>query len=224
VLGAEKSGSARLSGGFADGWEAPALNAFAKGPVSWTADAFYDYLRTGHSRDHGSAAGPMAHVVEVMQPLPDNDIRAMATYLASLNEAPADSNAQSEAAIAASEAAKAVAARVSPKGERLFNGACATCHTGNSILSSLALNSNLHAATPDNLIQAILNGVEAPAILAQTTGREAPEVMSMPAFRQTLNESQIKDLADYLRARFAPDKPAWTETTNAMQRVTAATH
>ncbi|WP_152971313.1 c-type cytochrome, partial [Rhizobium ecuadorense] len=107
---------------------------------------------------------------------------------------------------------------------RLFNGACATCHTGNSILSSLALNSNLHAATPDNLIQAILNGVEAPAILAQTTGREAPEVMSMPAFRQTLNESQIKDLADYLRARFAPDKPAWTETTNAMHRVTAATH
>ncbi|MFF0923901.1 molybdopterin cofactor-binding domain-containing protein [Rhizobium leguminosarum] len=224
ALGAEKSGSARLSGGFADGWEAPALNAFAKGPVGWTADAFYDYLRTGHSRDHGSAAGPMAHVVEVMQPLPDSDIRAMATYLASLNEAPADSKAQSQAALAASEAAKASAARISPKGERLFSGACATCHTGNTILSSLALNSNLHAATPDNLIQAILNGVEAPAILAQTTGRQAPEVMSMPAFRQTLNDGQIKDLADYLRARFAPDKPAWTETTKAMQRVTAASH
>jgi nicotinate dehydrogenase subunit B len=224
VLGAEKGGSARLSGGFADGWEAPALNAFARGPVGWTADAFYDYLRTGHSRDHGSAAGPMAHVVEVMQPLPDSDIRAMSTYLASLNEAPAGTKAQSEAAVAASEAAKASAARISPKGERIFNGACATCHTGNSILSSLALNSNLHAATPDNLIQAILNGVEAPAILAQTTGREAPEVMSMPAFRETLNEGQIKNLADYLRARFAPDKPAWTETTKAMQRVTAASH
>ncbi|MCW0019025.1 molybdopterin cofactor-binding domain-containing protein [Rhizobium sp. BT-226] len=224
VLGAEKSGSARLAGGFADGWEAPALNAFANGPVGWTADAFYDYLRTGHSRDHGSAAGPMAHVVEVMQPLPDSDIRAMATYLASLNEAPADSKAQSQAALAASEAAKASAARISPKGERLFSGACATCHTGNTILSSLALNSNLHAATPDNLIQAILKGVEAPAILAQTTGRQAPEVMSMPAFRQTLNDGQIKDLADYLRARFAPDKPAWTETTKAMQRVTAASH
>ncbi|TBC89029.1 molybdopterin cofactor-binding domain-containing protein [Rhizobium ruizarguesonis] len=224
VLGAEKSGSARLAGGFADGWEAPALNAFANGPVGWTADAFYDYLRTGHSRDHGSAAGPMAHVVEVMQPLPDSDIRAMATYLASLNEAPADSKAQRQAALAASEAAKASAARISPKGERLFNGACATCHTGNTILSSLALNSNLHAATPDNLIQAILKGVEAPAILAQTTGRQAPEVMSMPAFRQTLNDGQIKDLADYLRARFAPDKPAWTETTKAMQRVTAASH
>ncbi len=224
ALGAEKSGSARLSGGFADGWEAPALNAFAKGPVSWTEDAFYDYLRTGHSRDHGSAAGPMAHVVEVMQPLPDSDIRAMATYLASLNETPVETTAQSEAAIVASEAAKASAARISPSGERLFNGACATCHTGNTILSSLALNSNLHAATPDNLIQAILNGVEAPAIMAQTTGREAPEVMSMPAFRQQLNERQIKDLADYLRARFAPDKPAWSNTADAIKRVTAASH
>jgi len=224
VLGAEKSGSARLSGGFADGWEAPALNAFAKGPVGWTEDAFYDYLRTGHSRDHGSAAGPMAHVVEVMQPLPDSDIRAMASYLASLNEVPVETRAQSEAAIVASEAAKASAARVSPNGERLFNGACATCHTSNTILSSLALNSNLHAATPDNLIQAILNGVEAPAILAQTTGREAPEVMSMPAFRQQLNERQIKDLADYLRARFAPDKPGWSYTADAITRVTAASH
>lgn len=224
ALGAEKSGSARLSGGFADGWEAPALNAFAKGPVSWTEDAFYDYLRTGHSRDHGSAAGPMAHVVEVMQPLPDSDIRAMATYLASLNETPVETTAQSEAAIVASDAAKASAARISPSGERLFNGACATCHTGNTILSSLALNSNLHAATPDNLIQAILNGVEAPAILAQTTGREAPEVMSMPAFREQLNERQIKDLADYLRARFAPDKPGWSNTADAIKRVTAASH
>uniref|UniRef100_UPI0028A7A505 molybdopterin cofactor-binding domain-containing protein n=1 Tax=Rhizobium sp. TaxID=391 RepID=UPI0028A7A505 len=224
ALGAEKSGSARLSGGFADGWEAPALNAFAKGPVSWTEDAFYDYLRTGHSRDHGSAAGPMAHVVEVMQPLPDSDIRAMATYLASLNETPVETAAQSEAAIVASDAAKASAARISPSGERLFNGACATCHTGNTILSSLALNSNLHAATPDNLIQAILNGVEAPAILAQTTGREAPEVMSMPAFRKQLNERQIKDLTDYLRARFAPDKLGWSNTADAIERVTAASH
>jgi nicotinate dehydrogenase subunit B len=226
VLGAEKTGNARLSGGFADGWEAPALNTFAKGPVGWTADAFYDYLRTGHSRDHGSAAGPMAQVVDVMQPLPDSDIRAMASYLASLNGGtePAVAAAQSEAAIAASETAKSTAALLSPKGERIFNGACATCHNGNTILPSLALNSNLHADTLDNILQVILHGVEAPAILAKTSGREAPEVMSMPAFGDTLNEGQIKDLAAYLRARFAPGKPAWTDTAGAMQRVTAANH
>ncbi|TQY06558.1 c-type cytochrome, partial [Rhizobium sp. rho-1.1] len=226
ALGAEKTGSAHLSGGFVDGWEAPALNAMAKGPVGWTEDTFYDYLRRGHSRDHGSAAGPMAHVVEVMQPLPDSDIRAMANYLASLNGDgdPARAAAQRQTAIAASDSATRDAALVSPKGERIFNGACATCHAGNTVLSSLALNSNLHADTPNNVIQAILGGVEAPAILAATTGREAPEVMSMPSFRNTLDETQLKDLTDYLRARFAPDKPAWNDASAAIQRVPAAAH
>lgn len=226
ALGAEKTGSAHLSGGFADGWEAPALNTMAKGPVGWTEDAFYDYLRSGHSRDHGSAAGPMAHVVEVMQPLPDSDIRAMANYLASLNKDgdPAKAAVQSQAAIAASDGARRDAALVSPKGERIFNGACATCHAGHTVLSSLALNSNLHADMPDNVIQAILGGVEAPAILAATTGREAPEVMSMPSFRNTLSESQLKDLTTYLRARFAPDKPAWNDASAAIQRAAATAH
>ena len=53
-----------------------------------------------------------------------------------------------------------------------------------------------------------MNGVEAPAILAETTGREAPEVMSMPAFRDVLDRGQMEDLTAYLRARFAPEK-AW---------------
>ncbi len=164
----------------------------------------------------------MADVVKAMQPLPDSDIRAMANYLASLNAdaAPDKADAQREAAIAASNAARTEAARISPRGERLFNGACASCHGDDKILSSLALNSNLHANTPDNLLQALWNGVEAPAILAQTTGREAPEVMSMPSFRQTLDQRQLEDLAAYVRARFAPDKPAWDDFAAAMQRVT----
>ncbi|TQX82722.1 MULTISPECIES: hypothetical protein, partial [unclassified Rhizobium] len=89
---------------------------------------------------------------------------------------------------------------------------------------SLALNSNLHADTPNNVIQAILGGVEAPAILAATTGREAPEVMSMPSFRNTLDESQLKALTTYLRARFAPDKPAWNDASAAFQRAAATAH
>jgi nicotinate dehydrogenase subunit B len=150
----------------------------------------------------------------------------MANYLASLNAdaTPDKAETQREAAIAATNAARIEAARISPRGERLFNGACASCHGDDKILSSLALNSNLHANTPDNLLQALLNGVEAPAILAQTTGREAPEVMSMPSFRQTLDQRQLKDLAAYVRARFAPDKPAWDDFAAAMQRVNAASH
>jgi nicotinate dehydrogenase subunit B len=226
VLGAEKSGKAHLSGGFADGWEAPALNALAKGPVTWTETAFYDYLRSGHARDHGSAAGPMADVVSALAPLPDSDIRAMAVYLSSLNTAPSSETpeVQTQSAISASVAASEQAARISPKGARIFAGACASCHEGNSILSALTLNSNLHSDAPDNVLQVLMNGVEAPAILAETTGRQAPEVMSMPAFRDVLDRGQMEDLTAYLRARFAPGKPAWSSPGPAIDRIKSMVH
>ncbi len=225
-LGAEKSGKAHLSGGFADGWEAPALNAFAKGPVTWTETAFYDYLRSGHARDHGSAAGPMADVVSALAPLPDSDIRAMAVYLSRLNETPSSqaTDVQTQSAISASIAASDQAALVSPKGARIFAGACASCHEGNAILSPLTLNSNLHSDVPDNVLQVLMNGVEAPAILAETTGREMPEVMSMPAFRGVLDRGQMEDLMAYLRVRFAPGKPAWSSLGPAIDRITSMVH
>jgi nicotinate dehydrogenase subunit B len=223
-LGAEKSGAAHLSGGYADGWHAPALNAAYTGPVNWTREAFYNYLRTGHSSQHGSAAGPMADVVAAMQPLPDSDIAAMATYLASLNgnADPKDAKVAQDNAIASSQTAKAEALRISPQGERLFMGACAACHEQSNILPSLALNTNLHAASADNLLQSIFHGIEAPAILAERTGRQAPEVMSMPGFRAQFTDNQIKDLATYLRARYAPDKPAWSNLDAALGRVQAS--
>ena len=88
ALGAELSGTAFLSGAMVDGWEAPALTGLSKAPVPWSADALYSYLRRGHSPEHGSASGPMAPVVGQLTQLPDSDIRAMATYLASFSAAP----------------------------------------------------------------------------------------------------------------------------------------
>jgi nicotinate dehydrogenase subunit B len=32
---------------------------------------------------------------------------------------------------------------------------------------------------------------------------------NMPGFKDSLNDQQMKDLVQYLRARFAPDKPQW---------------
>jgi nicotinate dehydrogenase subunit B len=74
VLGAEAKGTAHLAGGFADGWGAHALTSASLSPRGWTEQALYDYLRMGRSHKHGAAAGPMAHVIESLQPLPDADI------------------------------------------------------------------------------------------------------------------------------------------------------
>src|SRR5262249_34982506 len=84
ALGAEKP-DGYLAGGFAENWEAPALTSLSLAPTQWSEDELFAYRRTGESRFHGVAAGPMAPIVRELAALPDGDIRAMAVYLASFN-------------------------------------------------------------------------------------------------------------------------------------------
>jgi len=205
ALGAEKA-NAYLAGGFAEGWEAPALTSLSQAPIPWSEDELYSYLRTGESRLHGVAAGPMAPVVKELAALPDSDIRAMAVYLASFNETSMDRAAQQALAAKLESSTGTRASAASSVGARLYQGACAVCHeVGGAPLfgsrPSLALNSNLHSAVPDNLIQLILHGIAKPAVT---------DLGYMPAFKDSLTDGQVAELAAYLRRQFAPDKPAWT--------------
>src|ERR1700753_116463 len=93
ALGAEKT-NAYLAGGVAEGWEAPPLTSLSHAPIPWSEDELFAYLRSGESRFHGVAAGPMAPVVKELAALPDQDIRAIATYLGSFNQTPMDRPAQ----------------------------------------------------------------------------------------------------------------------------------
>jgi nicotinate dehydrogenase subunit B len=213
ALGAEKSGAAVFAGAMVDGWEAPALTALSQAPIPWTEAAFYDYLRTGQSASHGVAAGPMAPVIEGLAPLPDSDIRAMAHYLASLNP-PAEAE---DTALAAVLQAGALAGprQGGSEGARIFAGACGACHDNGGIgLSgaqvSLALNSAVHSARPDTLLRVILDGIAPPGGLGV-----------MPGFRDSLSEAQIAELARFVRANFAPAKPAWAELPAILTRLRA---
>ena len=207
LFGAERTGTARLSGAFADGWEAPALTAASLSPVPWTEPELFTYLRTGHSRFHGVAAGPMGDVVHQLAAVPDEDLRAMATYLASF-QSTSPSPAEMEARVATLDReARARAASLSGPGARLYQGACAACHeTDGTVLfgarPNLALNPNLQSATPHNLIRVIREGIAGPS---------ASELGAMPGFSGSLTDGQMSDLLSYLRARFAPDKPAWDQ-------------
>ncbi len=40
----------------------------------------------------------------------------------------------------------------------------------------------------------------------------------MPSFSEALDDTQIKQLLDYMRARFAPGKTAWTGAEDAVCR------
>ncbi|MBT2323577.1 molybdopterin-dependent oxidoreductase [Variovorax paradoxus] len=218
ALGAEQGGSAFLSGAMVEGWEAPALTSLSKAAVPWNADALYRYLRNGHSPRHGVAGGPMAEVVRELAAVPDEDIRAMATYLASFNPAASDAEASAQAQRAVATAAAGQGQLLGP-GQRMFDGACAACHhdgNGPTLLgvnTPLALNSNLRSERPDNLLRTILDGVREPA---------SREIGFMPAFREALDDAQIAELAGYMRARFAPQEPAWKDLPQSVARLRAA--
>lgn len=214
ALGAEKS-SAHLAGGFADGWEAPALTALSHAPIPWSEGELFAYLRSGISRYHGVAAGPMAPVVKNLAALPDSDIRAMAAYLASFNDTPVTTAAQESLAARLETITSTRQTMPASAGARLYEGACAVCHeVGGPVLfgarPSLALNSNVHSRVPDNLIRVILEGIQTPVL---------PEHGTMPAFHSSFNDSQITDLVTFLRKQFAPDKPAWPDVGAAVRRL-----
>jgi nicotinate dehydrogenase subunit B len=204
ALGAEKAGRSWLAGGLVDGWEAPALTALSHAPVPWTEQELFRYLRTGFSPLHGVAAGPMAPVVREMAALPDEDVQSITHYLASANPPVPQARVQTRAReLEARTAAPRLGA-----GAGLFAGACAACHAVAApplfgVKPSLALNSNVHSAAPDNLINVILQGIAAPA---------DPALGYMPGFAQSFSDAQVAELADYVRAQFAPDKAPWADT------------
>jgi nicotinate dehydrogenase subunit B len=101
-------------------------------------------------------------------------------------------------------------------GARLFDGACAACHhtgSGPQLLGahpSLALNTNLHSTTPDNLIRVILDGIGSPA---------RPELGTMPAYRDSFNDAQVAELVTCLCQQFAGGKSAWQDVTASVARI-----
>jgi len=90
---------------------------------------------------------------------------------------------------------------------RQFAGSCGACHhdgDGPQLLGvnqPLALNGKLHSDSPANLVRVILHGVQ------QAASRD---IGYMPAFEDSLSKPQIVSLVQWMRKRYAPDKPAWT--------------
>ena len=150
----------------------------------------------------------MAAVVQELRLVPESDIRAIAAYLASFA---ASEGSQGRAAPLAGQGAAGIAASA---GARLYEGACAVCHDAPAESDRpgtvpLALSSTVHAASPDNFILTVLEGFQ-----SAHTGNEV-----MPAFRSSLSNAQLAELAAYVRGRFAPDAAPWKNLKEAAARL-----
>lgn len=151
----------------------------------------------------------MAAVIVGLQQLPDNDIAAIATYLTSLSTSP---EAAQPATVAHAEAVEILTRTTgtdlpASAAARLYDGACGVCHEpmlspGQLAAVPLAYSTKFHAERPVNLLRVVLDGVPA--------GHGGDE-QAIAAFRASLNGRQIAQLTAYVRERFAPDEPPWTD-------------
>jgi mono/diheme cytochrome c family protein len=195
AMGAEKK-DLYLGGGEAEGWYATAVNASSPAPVVWTVDQLTRYLGQGWDDGHGHAAGPMSPVVHELAEVPEEDVRAMATYL------------QTVMAGAVPASARNVATR--PDDSRLRSGAaifvstCAGCHDeGPGAISSvrtvpLELTTSIHAPDPRNVLHVVLEGI---------WPEPGEKGVLMPGFEGALTEEQLDALLAYLRVHFAKSQP-----------------
>jgi len=200
ALGAERSGQ-QFAGGLVDGWAAPPLTKLLQAPTPWTLEQLVSYLSVGLATQHGAAAGPMLPVAHSLADASQADVKAMATYLMSL-QVPAGSSATA----AASPQTIVADSPTLKNGELLFRAACASCHGAGSPMSTLAERPSLSQSTavnadsPRNTVRMMLDGIgwqgDGPAHY-------------MPSFATIFTDAQIADIANYTRAQYSTRAP-WT--------------
>jgi mono/diheme cytochrome c family protein len=184
-----------LAGANLDGWYAPSLRQnLATGLGGWSQAEIVGFLKTGHNR-HGSAYGSMRDVINNSTPyLTDDDLHAIAAYLASLpastvEKAPVPDDTTAKALLAGTDATP---------GAAIYAGQCQSCHreTGAAappFLPALAGNPTVLDTDPSSLINIVLNG-SAPLVVK---GNPAP--YRMPQYRAQLTNQQIADVVTFIR-------------------------
>ncbi|MBV8848499.1 MAG: c-type cytochrome, partial [Methylobacteriaceae bacterium] len=197
--------SQRFNGGEAEDWWAPPLNRTSPSPLPWTEESLFNYLRSW-DEDHGGAEGPMKAVVAALATVPEQDVRAIAAYIASTLAKPEESEARVEDK-------QAQAMQSNPQGAELYAGICAACHeTGGHVpftVASLGQHTSIHGPDPRNVIHVILEGIHPP---------EGAVGAIMPPFADTFSDAQIAEIVTYLRARFTSG-PQWTDVEQDVARI-----
>jgi mono/diheme cytochrome c family protein len=187
-------GGTRLNAEFAGGlmadgtWYAPSLASPNEAGVQrWSREQVVRLLKDGVSA-HASVSGPMAEVVFTStQYLTDQDLNAMARYLASIpvsDEPPAEPRPANAEMMAA--------------GRKVYEQHCAACHgdRGQGVSEmhpALAGNRAVTLASHNNLVQGIRQG----GFMPTTAGNRQP--FGMPPYGQMLNNDEIAAVATFIR-------------------------
>lgn len=212
-----------LAGAEIDGWFAPNLTS---DPISglgrWSDAELAAYLTNGTANGKAQAAGPMAEVVEhSLSKMSDSDISAIIAYLRTVPAIRSPGQSRPSWAVATAMPAPWTAveqpappnssparlATDSASGAALYNDTCASCHgtdgegSADGVYPSLVRNGAVGAEVPNNLVMAILHGV-------QRIGRDGRPIV-MPGYSMTdgpvgsrFTDAQVAAIANHVAWRF----------------------
>jgi mono/diheme cytochrome c family protein len=193
----------KFAGAVTAGWRAYNVTSDKNSGIGdWSDEDIYLYLSTGHANGHGGSAGPMGEATDdsLSYLLPD-DTRDLVTYLRSIpaqaSDLPRTVTTPAPASYKQGPTAEADYAR----GEKIFAGACASCHdwTGVSPVTGYATLTGVRAVndpTATNVAQTVVNGVS-----RDTAGGR----IFMPAFGEGYSDDDIAAVANYVTARFGAE-------------------
>lgn len=184
-LGANKD-DGYLRGGTLENWFAPNIRGGVNGGIAdWQEEDIVRFLRDGRAR-HTAPMQRMGEVVALStQNLREEDLRAIAVYLKSLDDEPRE----------APEAPDQARLEI---GAGIYFDNCAACHAADRtgvpyLFAPLASSNKVAAEDPATAIRIILGGARAEAT------RAAPSQIAMPPFAWKLTDRQVADLLTYLR-------------------------
>jgi len=178
--------SQRFEGAQIDQWYAPNITAEALAQTNhWDKSELIDFLKKGAAND-STALGPMQEVVhDSLSFLTPGDLDAMATYLLDLTN---EKNAPKPVAVD-----RKLPPEAEKRAAKLYADNCASCHQANGqgiagSIPPLANNPAVVAAKPFDTLAVVLQGVPAQG-----------DVPAMPSFSGSLSDSDVADLANYVR-------------------------
>jgi mono/diheme cytochrome c family protein len=213
------SSSRKFAGALIEGWKAYNITPDPVwGIGEWSDRQLMEYLATGHARGRSSAAGPMGEAVDdSLRFLVSDDIRAMTAYLKSV---PPLADSKDAAAVRTPPEGIPIAKAVfqvgggQSLGLRVFEGACASCHSfdGGSTITpyaSLAGDRSVNDPAAVNLTQVLFQGARL----------HAPHgTVFMPNFGAGYSDAEIAAVANYVTGQFGTSAASITPDEVAKRR------
>lgn len=193
--------SAYLEGTVLEGITAPDITKDGLTRMGFDPVLLPAFMKTGLSAQ-GAMTNQMFEVVHFStQYMTDDDLAAMSAYLFDLDKLP------DKPATPVQPKPVAVAPELAAAARSSYLALCSGCHgvEGQGIphvVVPLSTNASLRLASPRNLIRTVLAGIPA----QHFPGLE--RMQPMPGFKDQLDDRQVADLANWLRAQWGGETPS----------------